>query len=493
MNTKSFLENIHQLNNLNLRFTKIIKETKNSIVVQLSGRSLNGSYVYEDSQVASYLTDLRIAFNGYIKYIGGGNVYSWGEYIFEFENKSWTQDGKKYSASGYEAFAIGYGETWALMYRLYRGLKNYGTVYDFVGLKLTGNKVLFDEKHIFTCTDYKDETHHHFSGHNTDCNRTFFHASFNCYITENEMMEIYIEINKRVLEHNIKMQGDKHSLIDIYYKPCRDTSPHIVYKMTDDTFSGNFRVGDTLLVPLKEKTTRNRDLTVQLFKVGDTYVSKDKDKDNFTITNVSYSVERGFNYGSYAKREKGGVYSGINQLDLLKIKEPTTSIEYPELMNIMGSLYFNVERVGYDDEYSNPYDRRKKLICVPRRLNSFSIKDGITLVDGYEIPYFIENVITNRQKEIENTFTMILRDIKSCKKLNKETLKKLKAYNKMFKGVDCKILDSEIKGIGIDLKNRQRKCEMSLEEGLLLAKMFGTAKRKNIKLKAKLESLGETK
>ena len=133
------------------------------------------------------------------------------------------------------------------------------------------------------------------------------------------------------------------------------------------------------------------------------------------------------------------------------------------------------------------------MICVPRRVNSFSFNDDKTLVDGYAIPYFIEKVITNKQKEIEDTFTMILRDIKTSKKTNKETLKKLKAYNKMFKGVDYKILDSEIKGIGVDLRNRQRKCEMALEEGLLLAKMFGNAKRKNIKIKAKLESLGETK
>lgn len=488
MNTKEFLENIHQLNNLNLRFTKIIKETKKSIVVQLSGKSLNGSYVYEDEQVAGYLTDLRIAFNGTIKYVGGGNVYSWGEYIFEFENKSWKQDGKKYSASGYEAFAIEYGETWALMYRMYRGLKKYGTVYDFVGLKLSGEKVMFDDKHIFTCNDYKDETHHHFSGGNTDCLRTYFHASFNCFITENEMMEIYIEINKRVLEHNIKIQGDKHSLIDIYYKHCRDTSPYIVYEMTDETFSDNFRVGDTLLVPLKEKTTRNRDLTVQLFKVGDTYVSKD----NFTITNVSYSVKKGFSYSSVAIRGESRVYSGINQLDLLKIKEPTTSIEYSELMGIMGSLYFNVERSRYD-EYSNTYDRRKKSICVPRRLNSFSFKDDKILIDGYEIHRFIKEFITDRQKEIENTFKTILRDIKTYKITNKETLNKIKAYNKMFKDTDYGVLDSEIKGIGEDLRNSQRKYEMLLEEELLLAKMFGSAKRKNIKLKAKLELLGETK
>lgn len=490
MNTKDFLENIHQHNNLKLRFTKIIKETKKSIVVELSGRCLNGSYVYEDTQVESYLTDLRIAFNGAIKYVGGGNVYSFGEYIFEFENKSWIQDGKNYSASGYEAFAIGYGETWALMYRMYRGLKKYDTVYDFVGLKLSGEKVMFDNKHIFTCNDYKDETHHHFSGGNTDCSRTYFHASFNCFINEKEMMEIYIEINKRVLEHNIKIQGDNHTLIDIYYKDCRDTSPYIVYEMSDETFSDNFRVGDTLLVPLKEKTTRNRDLTVQLFKVGDTYVSEDEYI--FTITNVSYSVEGGFSYKSFARKGESNVYSGIDQLNLLKIKEPTTNIEYPELMSIMGSLYFNVGHGAYDDEYSSPYDRREKLICVPRRLNSFSFKDDKILVEGCEIHQFIKKFIPDSLKEIEDRYTLILRDIKNHKITNKETLKKLEAYNGMFKGKNYGVLNREIKQIGDDLSVRQRKNERLLEEGLLLAKMFGGAKRKNIKLKSKLELLGVT-
>lgn len=499
--TKEFLENIHQLNNLNLRFTKIIKETKKSIVVQLSGRSLNGSYVYEDSQVSGYLTDLRIAFNGSIKYVGGGNVYSWGEYIFEFENKSWTDDGKKYAASGYEAFAIDYGETWALMYRMYRGLKTYGTVYDFVGLKLSGDKVLFDDKHIFTCNEYKDETHHHFKGHKTDFNRTYFHASFSCYITESEMMETYIEINKRVLEHNIKVQGDKHSLIEIYYKPCRTTSPHIVYEMTDDSFSDNFRVGDTLLVPLKEKTTRNRDLLVQQFKVGDSFIKKGTEhKDNFTITNVSYSVERGFNYGTFAKRGTSNVYSGINQLDLLKIKEPTVNIEHNELLDVMGSVYFTVESIREYDEFSsgrsrNPYESaNRRIMCVSNKLNSFSNNEGKRLINGYEIPYFIEKVLDGKsQKQIVEKSKFILSEIKNIKRMDKEATKKLKAYNKMFKGTDYGILDDEVKSIGLGIRNTQRKCERALEEGLEYLKMYGRAKRANIKLKVKLEKLLESK
>lgn len=498
--TKEFLENIHQLNNLNLRFTKIIKETKKSIVVQLSGRSLNGSYVYEESQVSGYLTDLRIAFNGKVSYVGGGNVYTYGEYIFEFENKSWTEDGKKYSASGYEAFAIDYGETWALMYRMYRGLLNHGVVYKNVGLRLDGVKVYFDDKHLFTNIDYKDETHHHFKGHKTDCNRTYYHASFSCYITESEMMETYIEINKRVLEHNIKVQGDKHSLIKIYYKPCRNTSPHIVYTMTDDTFSDNFRVGDTLLVPLKKKTTRNRDLLVQHFKVGDTFIDKDKvNKDNFTITNVSYSVERGFNYGTFAKRGVSNVYSGITQIELLKIKEPTVNIEHNELLDVMGSVYFTVESIREDDdEFSygrsrnrNPYESaNRRIMCASNKLNSFSDNEGKKLINGYEIPYFIEKVLDgSHQKQIVEKSKFILSEIKNIKRMDKEATKKLKAYNKMFKGTDYGILDDEVKSIGLDIRNTQRKCERALAEGLEYIKMYGRAKRANIKLKAKLEKL----
>ena len=497
-NTKEFLENINQLNNVDLRFTKIIKETPNSVVVQLSGRSLNGSYVYEDSQVSSYLTDLRMAFDGNISYVGGGNVYTYGEYIFEFENKSWVEDGKKYSASGYEAFAIGYGETWALMYRMYRGILNHGIVYSNVGLRLDGVKVYFDDKHLFTNIDYKDETHHHFKGRNTDCNRTYFCASFSCYITESEMMETYIEINKRVLEHNIKVQGDKHSLNKIYYKPCRNTSPHIVYTMTDESFSASFRVGDTLLVPLKTKTTRNRDLLVQQFKVGDTFIDNDKvNKDNFTITNVSYSVERGFNYGTFAKRGTSSVCSGITQIELLKIKEPTVNIEHTELLDVVRSVYFTIESIREDDdEYSfgrsrNPYENANiKFMCVPQILSSFSDNDGKILINGYEIPYFIEKVLNgSHQKQIVERSKFILSEIKNIKSLDKEATKKLKAYNKMFKGTDYGILDDEVKSIGLGIRTTQRKCEIALEEGLEYLKIYGRAKRKNIKLKAKLEKL----
>ena len=502
--TKEFLENIHQLNNLNLRFTKIIKETKKSIVVQLSGRSLNGSYVYEDTQVSGYLTDLRIAFEGKVSYVGGGNVYTYGEYIFEFENKSWTEDGKQYSASGYEAFAIDYGETWALMYRMYRGLLNHGIIYSNVGLRLDGFKVYFDDKHLFTNIDYKDETHHHFSGGNTDCNRTYYHASFRCYITESEMMDIYIEINKRVLEHNIKVQGDKHSLIKIYYKPCRNTSPHIDYIMTDESFSDSFRVGDTLLVPLKKKTTRNRDLLIQHFKVGDTFIDNDKvNKDNFTITNVSYSVERGFNYGTFAKRGVSSVYSGITQIELLKIKEPTVNIEHTELLSLMKETYYIVEYAREYDEDAYSYGRRmntyenanSKFMCVPQTLSSFSDNDGKRLINGYEIPYLIEKVLDgSHQKQIVEKLKFILSQIKNIKRMDKEATKKLKSYNKMFKGTDYGILNDEVKKIGLDIRNTQRKCERALEESLEYMKMYGRAKRKNIKLKVKLEKLlGDSK
>lgn len=40
----------------------------------------------------------------------------------------------------------------------------------------------------------------------------------------------------------------------------------------------------------------------------------------FTITNVSYSVG-GFNYKSFARKGESSVYSGIDQLNLLKIRD----------------------------------------------------------------------------------------------------------------------------------------------------------------------------
>jgi hypothetical protein len=74
------------------------------------------------------------------------------------------------------------------------------------------------------------------------------------------------------------------------------------------------------------------------------------------------------------------------------------------------------------------------LICVPRRLNSFSFKDDKILVEGCEIHQFIKKFIPDSLKEIEDRYTLILRDIKNHKITNKETLKKLEAYNGMFKG-----------------------------------------------------------
>ena len=119
-------------------------------------------------------------------------------------------------------------------------------------------------------------------------------------------------------------------------------------------------------------------------------------------------------------------------------------------------------------------------------------KDDKILVEGCEIHQFIKKFIPVSLNEIEDRYTTILRDIKTHKMMNKETIKKLEAYNGMFKGKNYGVLNREIKQIGDDLSVRKRKNERLLEEGLLLVKMFGGAKRKNIKLKSKLELLGAT-
>lgn len=488
--TKEFLENIHKLNNLNLRFGNIIKETKKTITVMLQGRSLNGSYIYEDEQVAGYLTELRMAFNGSVKYIGGDNVYSWGRYVFEFENTYWHTAGKNYSASGYEAFAIGYGETWALMYRMYRGLVNdKDKLYPLVGLTLNGQDVSYDNRVIFKCLDYKDETHHHFKGHNTDCSRTYFHASFDCYIKESEMMDIYLEINKRVLEHNIKVQGYTHTLLSLVYQDCRDTSPHIVYKFSDDSYNDNFRVGDTLLRPLKEKVTLNRDMNTPLFNIGDTFI---EDGNTLTITGISYSKSSGFSYGTFHKRGDSSVYSGIKQIDLIKIKKPTaTEHKLTKYLGLIDLKFYKI-RLSKDRYFTRGYN----LNGAPEleKISSLSMRDsGEVLIDGYDIDYFLDRCVLGKKgsdtyKALSSISKDMIKTIKDDRLNIKKYTEKEKVFGEMFKK-NTSILKREIESMGNSITNNRIKLEMQVKSAINNLKIIGVAKRTNAKTYQKIQEI----
>lgn len=489
--TKEFLENIHRLNNLNLRFGNIIKETKKTITVMLQGRSLGGSYIYEDEQVAGYLTELRIAFNGSVKYIGGDNVYTWGRYVFEFENTYWHTAGKNYSASGYEAFAIGYGETWAVMYRMYRGLVNdKDKLYPLVGLTLNGQDVSYDNRVIFKCLDYKDETHHHFKGHNTDCNRTYFHASFDCYIKESEMMDIYLEINKRVLEHNIKVQGYTHTLLSLNYVDCRDTSPHIVYKFSDDSYNDDFRVGDTLLRPLKEKVTLNRDMNTPLFNIGETFV---KDGHTLTITGISYSKSNGFSYGTFHKRGDSSVYSGISQIDLIKIKEPTvTEHKLTKYMDLIDLKFYTNIRILKNKYFEGEYTLKE--LPQLEKITSISMRDsGEVLIDGYDIDYFLDRCVLGKKggetyKALSSISKNMIRSIKDDRLNIKNYTEKEKVFGEMFKK-NKSILKREIDSMGKSITNNRIKLDMQVKSAIDGLKNIGVAKRTNAKTYQKIQEI----
>lgn len=475
--TKEFLENISSLNNLNLSFGEILSTTKSYITVKLQGRCLNGSYVYEDEQVASYLRELRKAFPGTVSYVGGDNVYSWGRYIFKFENKSWTEQGKVYSANGYEAFAIGYGEPWAAMYRIYKNTFYFKDEYKLVGLEILSNDVYLDGEKIFKCLEFTCDTHHHFKGHNTDCNRTLFNASFECYKKESEIEEIYIKINKRVLEHNIKVQEHTHTVTDIYYQTNRNVSPTIEYRCSDDSYSGSFRYGDTLLKPLIEKTVFNRDLTTQNFKIGDTFTNKEGYV--ATITNISYDIKKGFNYSTYYKTGDSNVYSSIDQIDLLKLKSPTVNVN-PPLMELIGSKvmrYDRVQRNGYDGYRG--YEDTTELKLNTYKINSFYIgSDSFRTNFGYlddimdislksksmlesRLKYFYDGIkksaevlISSNQmiKEFNSTlsnqkFTYLERKVNDMKKDIEKNIKlskdNIKFGNKQLKEIKSSLKDIE--------------------------------------------------
>ena len=456
MNTKDFLQNIsNHLNGVNLSFGEFRGETKKTITVMLSGRSLNGSYIYEDQQVSSYLDSLRIAFPGSVKYKGGDNVYSWGRYVFEFENMEWNQQGKKYSASGYDAFAVGNGETWAIMHIIYKQSHLDKTKFNKFGITIDDSRrVFFDGKQIYTVTDYIVPNTQHFKGHNTDCIRTKFHASFDCFIKENEMMEIYIELNKRIAEHNIVIQEHTHTLNSVEYYHHRYYSPQINFNYSDKSYDFNIRIGDGIIQPIFTKTLTNRDLLVQMFNVGDTFTDGEA---NFrTITNVNYSISGGFNYGTHYTKGDSNCYGGINQLELSKIIEPTDIKDNNILFELMGKKVF-IKEARRVDRYTPDYDSADYQFR-PHEFTSFSISNDYVGINSSRVSSITEIVIKNLTS-IRNELLSAERDLKRVQEVLPNMKEVLKEYNEKITPIKSKHLGDLIKNTKNDLVRNIKKAE----------------------------------
>lgn len=471
MNTKDFLQNISRhLNGVNLSFGEFRGETKKTITVMLSGRSLNGSYIYEDQQVSSYLDSLRIAFPGTVMYKGGDNVYSWGRYVFEFENMTWNQQGKKYSASGYDAFAVGNGETWAIMHIIYKQSHLDKTKFNKFGITIDGNRVFYDGKQIYNVTDYTVPTNHHFKGHNTDCNRTKFHASFDCFVKENEMMEIYIELNKRIAEHNIVIQEHTHTLNSVSYYHHPHYSPQINFNYSDKSYDFNIRIGDGIIQPIFTKTLTNRDILVQYFNVGDTFT--DNESNDRTVTNVSYNISDGFNYGTFYKKGESSCYGGIKQIELIKLIDPTTENTNHILFELMGRKVF-IKEVSRNREYE-PYGRDYESHFHPHEFDSFSISDNYVCLNGSSISnttkLVIKNLTTARQ-ELE----MSEKDLEVIQKYIPQMKEEIAEFNEKIMPIRTKHLGRLIKGMRSDLEGKlstKTNKEQYLIEHIERLKMF---------------------
>lgn len=449
MNTQDFLQNISgHLNGVDLRFGEFRGVTKKTITVMLSGRSLNGSYIYEDQQVASYLNSLRIAFPGSVSYKGGDNVYSWGRYVFEFENMTWNQQGKKYSASGYDAFAVGNGETWAIMHIIYKQSHLDKTKFNKFGITIDDSrKVFFDNKHIYTVTDFTVPSNHHFKGHNTDCNRTKFHASFDCFIKENEMMEIYIELNKRIAEHNIVVQEHTHTLESVTYYHHPYYSPQINFNYSDNSYNFNIRIGDGIAQPILEKTLTNRGILVQSFNVGDTFT--DSESNIRTITNVNYSIKDGFRYGTQYKKGDSTWYGDINQIELSKIIEPTTKIKNNILFELMGKKVFIKDAPRNRDPYERDYENRFHLY----KFTSLSIYDDHICLNSSSLSNTTKLVIANlttARQELE----MSEKDLELIQNYIPEMKEEIAEFNEKILPLRTKYLDRIIKGMRSDLEGK---------------------------------------
>jgi hypothetical protein len=256
MDTVKFLDNLNTYPALNFKDYHKVNEDKDSITVILHGSSLNGSYIYENKMVATYIEKLKGIFKGKITYIGGENVYSYGKYKFKFSKEKWLVQGKEYSANGYSNIAFEFGIEFSILHAIYKEINNNATTFECIGIKLNNNIVSIDNIDIFKVNRYEAPINKHFKsnpngGLGQDCNRTYFNASFESFIkNESDILKLYINIIKRVEKHNIKIQGYSHTLKNVYISYPHGYYPTIKIKTSDKDYNNEFIVGNNISVPL---------------------------------------------------------------------------------------------------------------------------------------------------------------------------------------------------------------------------------------------------
>ncbi|MEA2019901.1 MAG: hypothetical protein U9N59_15835 [Campylobacterota bacterium] len=473
-----FLKDLPGLS-VDLRFGKIKEKTKKSIDIMYYGKSLNGSYINESEMVSSYLAILNSNAHGLkFSYKGGDNVYTYGRYVFTIKLTSLSIDepkGKRFSASQYSAFAINIGEPWALMFRIASNIINNNQDYTSVGIIYENKNIIIDGKEIFKVIDINKETRHHFKrntngGLASDCNRSYFNASFELFVDENKLLSIFMIKFKQILIHNCKVQDFDYTCKEINYTSCSFTSDRLDIIYSDSDFNSSIRVGDGFPFIVKKKIAINKDEKFPKFILGKDVNFKNQDYNTVKLTSYCITKQEGVTYDG--KGGKWDITGDIEQLDLLKENKPDIkehklleSFDFNTFPFRMYKSNFAKHREDINKENGWATDNQLSIYPVHIEYEVVNLRKAIVKemqseisFGGYMLKEYVENyeIALQEIREDKKTHTYIAKN----KSYIRGQMKKLKEELEIFKKIEKPD----------ELKNRFNKMDLDIRSNLASAK-----------------------
>lgn len=322
-----------------LRFMKFLGKTDDKIVVRYAGHGEAGSYVYATSVMPDYVKTLQKITNRHVdvKHNTRDGGFGFDAYdctiylkkVISADEEKRNTVGQLIYADGYYAFRVCAGRVWAMCY----GILERATDSKFInatGLDISKRDkdiITYNDKEIFKKLDRQPSHHRHFKGHNTDSNRTFYSATFDLYIDESELGDIFLELTKESLNYNLKLNDRDYEVDEIYFRTPEYQSEHIMYTFTNTVFNElGPRVGH--LPSIAEKQLMNEDYSVQCWapgsEMGDCVIDN-KQLINIKIEEFNYNIKEGPSYSIRAgiKGEANSTaFKSLSHVEMMKHFKP---------------------------------------------------------------------------------------------------------------------------------------------------------------------------
>ena len=231
-----------------LRFRKIHHIDNKIIKVSYFGHKVGGSYVSENSVTPIYIRDLQYSTNRVVEFENKNSrgFYSDVYYFVIYITK--VVDKNKYEPTGtllrikdcYFAFISECGYSWAFLNLLHTNINN---IPKNIGIEIKNNNIFIDNKLIAKIVEYEEKTNHHFSGHNTNYNRTRFNATYDLLISDNELQNLFFKKYSEIINFYLKSFNSKLQCIGLDFKYRQHQTKTIQILFNDET--KNFDLGSS--------------------------------------------------------------------------------------------------------------------------------------------------------------------------------------------------------------------------------------------------------